>query len=69
MHLFFPDYTVKSEDGEKAALAQVKLVHELQRSHRFSSVFFCHPSLTSVISLEHCVAKILEPQAELRVET
>ena len=29
MHLVFPDYTVKSEDGEKAALAQVKLVHEL----------------------------------------
>ena len=55
MHLVFPNYTVKSEDGEKAALAQVKLVNELQRSHRFASVFFRHPSLTTVASLEHCV--------------
>ena len=39
----------------RMSLAQVKLVHELQRSHRFVSVFFCHPSLTSVASLEHCV--------------
>ena len=68
MHLVFPNYTVKSEDGEKAALAQAGLwIPTITQIFLFSSATpIWPPWLLWNIA---CNAKILEAQAELRVET